>query len=391
MTIIDWKIYLLHQTAKEFLVQDDPEPRSKRNSDHFKWKSSLCAQDPHRVLSNICIWYLLFDEFETYPLIEGQSTSEYLRSHNFLDYSANNWTGHFRVSCINEEAVTASLLKICDANSGRCRTWFYIYWQSIHEGFPEQFTTLMMASYFGLWQLVKTLLKTSRAGLDLEDGRYQRSALSWASENGFDDVVKLLLQENGIPFKYIIESLSLKHYKLDAQEIYCRTALAYAARKGHVTVAERLVKRGARIDTEDINEGTPVSYALYNGNKTLISLLLRKGGHIDSVQNTLQQVLFTAARCGDEATVELLLESNKVDANTKDENGRTPLLSAARKGHKAIVKLLLEDNKVDVNAKDYNRWTPLSWAARKGHEAVVKLLFESGKVDASLEGFHGLE
>lgn len=52
-----------------------------------------------------------------------------------------------------------------------------------------------------------------------------------------------------------------------------------------MTVAERLVKRGACVDTEDINEGTPVLYALYNGNKTLISLLLRKGGYIDSVQN----------------------------------------------------------------------------------------------------------
>ncbi|KAI3340554.1 hypothetical protein F4824DRAFT_425241 [Ustulina deusta] len=73
VTIIDSKIYLLHQTAKEFLVQHDPKPRSKRNSDHFKWKSSLCAQDSHRVLSHICIWYLLFDEFETYPLIEATS------------------------------------------------------------------------------------------------------------------------------------------------------------------------------------------------------------------------------------------------------------------------------------------------------------------------------
>jgi ankyrin repeat protein len=71
----------------------------------------------------------------------------------------------------------------------------------------------------------------------------------------------------------------------------------------------------------------------------------------------------------------LLLETGKVDVDSKDENGETPLSWAAYNGHEAVVKLLLETGKVDVDLKDRVGKTPLSWAAQNGHEAVVKLFY----------------
>jgi ankyrin repeat protein len=61
----------------------------------------------------------------------------------------------------------------------------------------------------------------------------------------------------------------------------------------------------------------------------------------------------------------------------KDDNGRTPLSWAAGKGHEAIAKLLLETGKVDVDSKSEDGWTPLSWAAESGYEAIAKLLQSS--------------
>ncbi|KAL8296144.1 hypothetical protein RB600_001571 [Gaeumannomyces tritici] len=91
--------------------------------------------------------------------------------------------------------------------------------------------------------------------------------------------------------------------------------------------------------------------------------------------------LIIASHFGHEAVVKLLLDTGKVDADSKDNNGRTPLWWAAADGHEAVVKLLLATGKVDVDSKDKYGRTPLSWAAANGHEAVVKLLLDTGKVD----------
>ena len=52
---------------------------------------------------------------------------------------------------------------------------------------------------------------------------------------------------------------------------------------------------------------------------------------------------------------------------------------AAYFGLMDIIKLLFENPKVDIDSKDTYGQTPLSWAARRGHEAVVKLLQSSTK------------
>ncbi len=57
----------------------------------------------------------------------------------------------------------------------------------------------------------------------------------------------------------------------------------------------------------------------------------------------------------------------------KDGNGWTPLLLAAAIGREAVVKLLLDTDRVDVDSKSSSQ-TPLSLAAMRRHEVVVRLL-----------------
>lgn len=52
------------------------------------------------------------------------------------------------------------------------------------------------------------------------------------------------------------------------------------------------------------------------------------------------------------------LKTGKVDVDSKDSWGQTPLSMGAQDGHEAVVKLLLETGKVDINSKDNNE-TPL--------------------------------
>jgi ankyrin repeat protein len=172
---------------------------------------------------------LLFAEFKANSLDSEAMLSQCDGSHVFLDYSAKHWTTHLRESNIKvDNAVTQSMLSLCDASSRRCQTWFKIYWASTNTDFPKKFTRLMIASYFGLATVVKYLLKLDTISLNSKDGTYRRSAISWAAGNGFDVVVKLLIKGidgrvNGIRLPFI-----RKEARVNSVDRYGRTPLMYA-------------------------------------------------------------------------------------------------------------------------------------------------------------------
>jgi hypothetical protein len=73
-----------------------------------------------------------------------------------------------------------------------------------------------------------------------------------------------------------------------------------------------------------------------------------------------------------------LLAWDKLDINSTDKSGRTPLSWAAGRGYGAeIVELLLEKG-AELETKDSSGRTPLSWAAERGHRETVTLLLEKG-------------
>ena len=365
LTIIDSKIYLLHQTAKEFLVQKDTLDAA-RPPDHengrLQWKFSLWPADSNRVLAEICIWHLLTD-FETYPLGTNGENDQSLDNRIFLDYSAKNWAAHFREAHIrNDAAIVPSVLRICDPDLKSCLTWFKIYWTTTRMGYPKHFTALMIASYFGLEGVVKQLLAKDGVDVNSKDSYYGQTPLSWAAENGREAVVKQLLAKDGVD--------------VDSKSNSGRTPLSWAALNGREAVVKQLLaKDGVDVDSKDNSGRTPLSWAARNGHEAVVKQLLAKDGvDVDSKDNSGRTPLSWAARNGHEAVVKQLLAKDGVDVDSKDNSGQTPLSLAAWNGCEAVVKQLLAKDGVDVDSKDNSGQTPLWWAARNGHEAVVKLL-----------------
>lgn len=68
----------------------------------------------------------------------------------------------------------------------------------------------------------------------------------------------------------------------------------------------------------------------------------------------------------------------KTVADIKDANKRGAIHFAAREGKTEVCKYLLEELKLDVNTKDEDGDTPLLHAARKGHTLTAKYLLEHG-------------
>ncbi|KAH7146950.1 ankyrin repeat-containing domain protein [Dactylonectria estremocensis] len=84
------------------------------------------------------------------------------------------------------------------------------------------------------------------------------------------------------------------------------------------------------------------------------------------------KMLLDTGKNGNEAVVKILLDRGKVNVDLRDKSGRSPLLWAAWNGNEAAVKLLLDMGKVDVDARDKNGRSPLSWAAKKGYKGKYR-------------------
>ncbi|KAF3077805.1 hypothetical protein TWF706_004558 [Orbilia oligospora] len=347
VTIVDSKIYLLHQTAKQFLVQNNLANLAERNSGNPKWKNSLRPQDSHQVLAKICIWHLLFTEFEDYPLDIDATESQYVEGHAFLDYSAKHWMTHLRES---HAKVDNDILRLCDASSKRCLTWFRIYWTSTNIEFPENFTTLMIASYFGLDQVILHLLEDDNLDLNSRDDTYKRSAVFWAAGNGFDLTVELLV--GGIGGRWKDKKLPFRAgAQVDCVDGHGQTPLFYAVWNRHLAVIKLLLKAGARTDLIDDSGATALSYAKWRRYDDVLDLFPGKETRPDS-KDDIKKAFIIAVQKGFEDVVKQLLETEESNANFTVQNGWTPLSYAIEKKNVAIVQLLL-DQKVEVDYR-YN-------------------------------------
>lgn len=97
------KIYLIHQTAKEFLVT---QYSSSKTGNH-NWKLSLNAQASEELWASVCISYLLSLHFEVsdsegrYKLMEQTVTTDGI-SHNLLEYAAKYWPDRFHAVALDE-------------------------------------------------------------------------------------------------------------------------------------------------------------------------------------------------------------------------------------------------------------------------------------------------
>ncbi|KAK6349380.1 hypothetical protein TWF696_005668 [Orbilia brochopaga] len=229
VNIVDSKIYLLHQTAKEFLVRVGAEDKTFGN-----WKHCLIPRDSNLMLAKICLSYLMFNAFEKDPpklpdiyelLFKNDDESdeeeeedrlyeearrhgevaerpetekdrkqrelsdayeaavkEYQEKHAFLDYAANSWAHH--VKDTDDAVISEMSLSILEKGSKRMMTWTHMHTDG--EGrfgdgvIPALLSPLGVAVAFRLPKLVGHLISN---GYDLnERDGLEMTPLSWAAQ-----------------------------------------------------------------------------------------------------------------------------------------------------------------------------------------------------------------
>jgi len=207
---------------------------------------------------------------------------------------------------------------------------------------------------------------------------FDLTPLAWAAFIGDRRVVEAILAAVGED----VDALNAKDIT------YGRTPLWWAVRNEHREALEILLEtNGVDPDVKDNRLQTPLNRAAANGRAALIRMLLYSGrGRIDlnSKDKYGLTPLYWAAWFGHEEVVDLLLVEPAVHLSQQEENDCSPLLAAAENGHAGTVSILLAKNGVDVNPKDENGCTPLLIAAKNSHFSVVLLLLAEGdKVDVN--------
>jgi ankyrin repeat protein len=239
----------------------------------------------------------------------------------------------------------------------------------IDNGGPKGETALMRAITTGNEELVSLLLGHG-AKEDLAD-KSGKTPLMWASIKGHLGLVRLV-------FEAMLERGSQKG--VDQRGKDGKTALHHAAEGGHFEVVAYLLCKEARDSIKDRFGNTPLVLACEMGHLAVIGMLLeaREGQGLQEMGAAGWLGLHYAAVGGHKEIVTFLL-SKGAQANTRDEQGSTPLMWACEDGHLDVVQILHgETEGQGLEGRNNYGCTALHDSARGGHKEIVSFLLSKG-------------
>jgi ankyrin repeat protein len=374
ISIVEKKVFLIHQTAKEFLIAKDDFSRSASPSG--VWKRSLSVRDSNFILASICVWFLRLEEFHgkrsyMYWGVHWADIRKLVSRYDFFEYSAMNWAVHFRAAMIPEGHSLAALgLELCYVPVDRYMSWEIVYWERAMSDspLPTGGNDLQLASLLGLERVVGQLLSVPGIKVNAAD-IYGRTPLWWATSNDHEAIVRRLLTTPGIDINA-------------ADELENRTPLWWASSNGHEAVVRHLLAMpGIDVNAADKDGGTPLWWASSNGHEAVVRHLLAVPGiNVNAADTDGETPLWQAASNGHKAVVRQLLAMDDIDVNTINADFETPLWQAAANGHESIVRRLLTIPGINVDATNKDGKTPLEVAGDCGYN-VIKNLLRSGFAD----------
>ncbi|EMR89719.1 putative ankyrin repeat protein [Botrytis cinerea BcDW1] len=187
---VDSKVYLIHQTAKEFLVATESGLKSPG-----KWRYCLEPQESHKILAQICISYLYLSDFSAssnsdLPKREHGSSSAKNAPYDLINYWGKNWLSHYRrvpsavdpVVIVDLCSIKLLLQKGADANDTNILR--DLYWC-----LSLPLTSAVIAGDLPIVRLLLENQAVDETGMDIAS-----SALETAVWDRKTEIVRLLLE-----------------------------------------------------------------------------------------------------------------------------------------------------------------------------------------------------
>ncbi|KAH8696488.1 Pfs, NACHT and ankyrin domain protein [Talaromyces proteolyticus] len=347
--IKDSRIYLIHQTAREFLVQ-----KAERSSS-FKWY--LEPSETEIKMTQICVRYLLMDDL----ILTGGERGQHL-----LEYSSQNWADHYRGVSSPITEIAEAAYQLYDFTAERFNLWFPVFWKAtMPYKYKPKMHALHLAALNGHDDIILRLLLQSSSTPHHRDSS-RTTALQYASWRGNYKSVDILLEKGA---------------DINARGGQYGNALQAASQKGHLDIVEVLLEKGANANAQGGQYGNALQAASQKGHLDIVEVLLEKGADVNAQGGWYGNALQAASQKGHLDIVKVLLEKG-VDVNAQGgQYGNA--LQAASLGHLDIVRVLLETG-TDINAQGGQYGNALQ-AASLGHLDIVTVLLEKG-ADANAQG-----
>lgn len=208
-------------------------------------------------------------------------------------------------------------------------------------------TPLILSSVYGGENLVQALLKYRKLDLNYQDND-GNTALIWASNINYIPVVRLLINSYQTQFKFQIHGLNLSTYE---DKI---TALHIAANNGYKDIVQILLN----VDHVDINVKdrkltTPFMYAIMHEHHNIVKTFLKRSDLKLNAQNRLgYTALMMSLELERLDIFKLLLSNKKIDINLTDIHGQTVLTKAIYQNKIYAIHKLLARKDLKLSAID---------------------------------------
>ena len=318
ITVIDSKVYFIHQTVKDFLL-------GGRNEFNVS-KQHINPIESHLFLTVACTRRLLFADVDRSSVQLGNALAplrirkihEFDYGHVFLAYAAAFWVDHYREVPRDDNLVR----DMCDES------------RLIRSRFGDVLGNFLTVAALGGHKSIVELLV--RSGVDVnaqeKEAKYT-NALQAACSGDKVKIVQMLI-DRGVHLN------APAGYRTPLQEAFFEdieqivrllidhgadvnaqgedgTALHEARKRSHVQIVRLLLDRGADVNARG-EEGTALHEACYEGNEQIVGLLIDRGADVDA-PGEIGTALEIASRLGHEQIVQILLDSGAADTRSDQE------------------------------------------------------------------------
>jgi ankyrin repeat protein len=384
------KIYLIHQTARDFLIN---RGFASNPNSIYAFKQT----DAESLMSQVCMRYLLMDDLEQ----RERQTDTANRS--LLEYSAVHWPDHVRnVSPTQQQEIDDLLYQLYRRGGERGELWFEEQiWRAtmmfaptsrmMFAPMPRKMDAIHLAAFNGHTRMVQKLLADNHSDINKADTTGS-NALIWASLYGHTRVTKLLLQQGadanalGRDYGSALQAASSRGYDKVAQMLLQHGAdakagpgayaLYDASSRGYSKIVQMLLQRGADANAQCGLYGKNALYlASSEGHDKVVWMLLQHGADAKAAQG--EEALYAASNAGHDRIVQMLLQHG---ANANAQGGRYINAYHADQflSHQKIAEARLQYGIPDVNVHIEEYGNALYAASSKGHDKIVKMLLQRG-------------